>query len=129
LKLGRVRGLVEDDHRAFRSAASAVLKRVPNFVVCGLAGTAEEALEQAATLQPDLVLMDIRLPVMNGVDATQAITGRMPGTVVVLVSTYPPEDLPWDVAGCGAAGYLRKEDLSPQALLEFWERHASRTAT
>jgi hypothetical protein len=48
--------------------------------------------------------------------------------VVVLVSTYPPEDLPWDVSDCGAAGYLRKEDLSPKALELFWEQHAPTSA-
>jgi two-component system, NarL family, invasion response regulator UvrY len=119
-----VRVLVVDDHRGFRAAASAVLRRVSGFSVVGQAASAEEALEQCEALHPDLVLMDIRLPEMNGVDATRLLTGRAPDTVVVLVSTYPPEDLPWDVGGCGAAGYLRKEDLSPRALQEFWEQHS-----
>ncbi len=123
-----VRVLVVDDHRGFRAAASAVLRRISGFEVVGQAASAEEALEQAETLHPDLVLMDIRLPEMNGVDATRVLTGRAPDTVVVLVSTYPPEDLPWDVDDCGAAGYLRKEDLSPRALQEFWERHAPTSA-
>jgi DNA-binding NarL/FixJ family response regulator len=123
-----VRVLVVDDHRGFRAAASAVLRRVSGFSVVGQAASAEEALEQAEALHPDLVLMDIRLPGMNGVDATRLLTGRAPDTVVVLVSTYPPEDLPWAVDGCGAAGYLRKEDLSPRALQEFWEQHSPTSA-
>lgn len=123
-----VRVLVVDDHRGFRAAASAVLRRVPGFAVVGQAASGEEALDAAAELAPDLVLMDIRLPGMNGVDCTRVLTGRSPRTVVVLVSTYPREDLPWDVEGSGAAGYLRKEDLSPAALQEFWERHAPTTA-
>jgi DNA-binding NarL/FixJ family response regulator len=123
-----VRVLVVDDHRGFRAAAAAVLRRVPGFVVVGQAGSAEEALAAAPDVRPDLVLMDIRLPAMNGVDATRALVAHAPRTVVVLVSTYPPEDLPWDVAACGAAGYLRKEDLSPQALQQFWEEHAPTTA-
>jgi two-component system invasion response regulator UvrY len=113
---GEVRVLVVDDHRGFRAAASAVLRRVSGFSVVGQAASAEEALELADALHPDLVLMDIRLPEMNGVDATRMLTSRAPDTVVVLVSTYPPEDLPWDVDGCGAAGYLRKDDLTPAAL-------------
>lgn len=119
-----VRVLVVDDHRAFRAAAAAVLRRVPGFVVAGQAASGEEALECVETVRPDLVLMDIRLPQMNGVEATRTLTRLAPRTVVVLVSTYPSEDVPWDVGGCGAAGYLRKEDLSPQLLQSFWEQHA-----
>jgi DNA-binding NarL/FixJ family response regulator len=119
-----VRVLVVDDHRGFRTAAAAVLRRCAGFAVVGLAASAEEALEQAPVLLPHLVLMDVRLPGRSGVDATRDLVARLPGTVVVLVSTYPREDLPADLDACGAAGYLRKEDLSPTTLREVWDRHA-----
>jgi DNA-binding NarL/FixJ family response regulator len=118
-----VRVLVVDDSRAFRTVAASVLRRVPGFVSVGQAASAEEALAMLDSLQPDLVLMDIRLPGMNGVEATQILLQRAPGTVVVLCSTYQRQDLPWDVEGSGASGYLCKEDLSPEVIRRLWDGH------
>ena len=123
-----LRVLVADDQSMVRAGFRMLLSNEEDIDVVAEASNGLEAIEKTARFQPTLVLMDIRLPEMNGVDATRVLTGRSPDTVVVLVSTYPPEDLPWDVGGCGAAGYLRKEDLSPQALQEFWERHAPTSA-
>ena len=116
--------LVVDDQRPYRVVAAAVLRRVPGFVLVGEASTGEEAVEQVRALRPRLVLMDIRLPGVDGCEATRRVVDVAPGTVVVLCSTYRLEDLPYDVAGCGAAAYVHKEELRPELLRRLWDEHA-----
>ncbi len=77
-----VRVLVVDDQRPFRVAAAGVLRRTPGFVLTGEAESGEEAVEKARDLHPDLVLMDIRIPGIVGVEATKQLLAEMPGTVV-----------------------------------------------
>ena len=96
---GPVRVLVVDDQRPFRVAASAVLRRTPGFELVGEAASGEEAVERVAALAPDLVLMDITMPGMGGIEATRAITAaRRPRPVVFFCSTYAASDLPPDAA-------------------------------
>ena len=113
--------LVVDDQRPFRVAASAVLRRAPGFVLVGEAATGEEGVAQALALRPSLVLMDIRLPGIDGVEAARQVVAALPGTVVVLCSTYRREDLPYDIAGSGAAAYVHKEELRPDLLRRLWD--------
>jgi DNA-binding NarL/FixJ family response regulator len=109
--------LVVDDSAAFRLAAAAVLARTPGFRLAGHAVSAEEALDVVAVLLPDLVLLDVRLPGMSGVDAAPLLRATAPHPVVVLCSTYARTDLP-----PGADGpYLHKEELRPAALRSLWE--------
>jgi two-component system, NarL family, invasion response regulator UvrY len=112
----RVAVLVVDDQAPFRSAMRAVVGMVKGWRVVEEAGSGEEAVELAAQTRPDVVLMDINLPGINGIEATRAITGAAPGIRVVLLSTYAEDDLPEDARHCGAAGYIRKEDLTPRLL-------------
>lgn len=116
--------LVVDDQRPFRIAVRAVLRRAAGFVLAGEAETGEDALVAAAELNPDLVLMDINLPGIDGVSAGARILADSPETVVVLCSTYGRTDLPPAVAESGM-DYLHKEDLAPSVLQEIWRRHAS----
>ena len=120
---GNVGVLIVDDQAPFRSAARAVLSMTRGFGVVGEAETGSEAVELAAALGPDLVLMDINMPGMDGIEATRRIVADRPATLVVLVSTYTADDVPGDVDGCGAVAYLNKEDLAPRVLRELWETH------
>lgn len=116
-----VRVLVVDDQAPFRAAARGLVARLDGFAVVGEAGSGEEAVDLARRLAPDLVLMDIKLPGIDGLAATAQVLAERPGTVVVLLSTYPPEDLPAGALDAGAAAYLRKEDLTPEALRALWD--------
>jgi two-component system invasion response regulator UvrY len=113
---GTVRVLIVDDQAPFRSVAAAAVRLVRGWQVAGEAGTGEEAVRLAAELTPDVVLMDINLPGISGIEATRRIVAQRPGTAVVLVSTYALEDLPQDAASCGAVQYVRKDDLTPRLL-------------
>jgi DNA-binding NarL/FixJ family response regulator len=115
--------LVVDDQAPFRSAARAVLAMTPGFEIVGEAASGEEGVTLAEQLEPALVLMDINMPGINGIEATRQITSARPETVVVLLSTYSADDLPADARSCGAATYVNKEEFGPDVLRELWSEH------
>jgi two-component system, NarL family, invasion response regulator UvrY len=117
-----VRVLVVDDQRPFRAAASAVLRRMPDFLLVGEAETGEDGVRAATELRPDLVLMDVRLPGIDGIAAAGRIHAEIPASVVVLCSSYAREDLSITLDEPGVAGYLHKEELHGPALRELWAR-------
>ena len=117
-----VRVLVVDDQAPFRMAARMVLKRAEGFELVGEAATGEESVELVAELTPDLVLMDINMPGINGIEATRQIVAAAPKTVVFLCSTYQLGDLPPDAKTSGARAYVNKEELGPGVLSQLWER-------
>jgi two-component system, NarL family, invasion response regulator UvrY len=108
--------LVVDDQRPFRAAARGLLATADRLTVVGEATSGEEGVELAARLRPKVVLMDVRLPGIDGIEATRRILAIAPRTLVVLVSTHRQADLPPGWATCGAAAFLRKEDFSVEAL-------------
>lgn len=114
--------LVVDDQDPFRRAMAAVVEATDGFVVVGSVASGEESVEAVRTLQPDLVLMDVNLPVMSGVDATRQIRGLGGGAVVVLLSTYDEDE--FDQADCGAAAYVSKALFSPERLQQVWQSAA-----
>jgi DNA-binding NarL/FixJ family response regulator len=112
-----VRVLVVDDQSAFRRAAVLLIRSASGLTVVGEAASGEEAVIMARSLGPDLVLMDVRLPGINGPEATRQILAERPDTRIILMSTYEPGDLPGDLEGCGASRFLRKQDIDASALL------------
>lgn len=111
--------LIVDDQALFRAVARTVVSMVPGWQVVGEAATGEDAVARFDELRPGVVLMDINLPGINGIEATRRILDTEPAARVVLLSTYAADDLPADAQSCGAAGYVRKDDLTPTALREL----------
>jgi two-component system, NarL family, invasion response regulator UvrY len=111
-----VRVLVVDDQSLFRRAAAALVRSVDEFELVGEAESGEQAVEIATSLRPELVLMDVRLPGIDGAEATRRILEELPDTRIILISTYEPQDLPAAISGCGARALIRKQDLDAEAL-------------
>lgn len=116
-----VRVLIVDDQKPFRGAARTVVTLTPDFEVVGEAESGEEAVAKTAELQPDLVLMDINLPGINGIEAVRQIKAARAETVAFLLSTYSQNDLPSDARASGAAAYIHKEEFGPDILASLWE--------
>ena len=115
--------LVVDDQAPFRRAARAVLAATPGFDAVGEAESGEQAIDLVGSLAPALVLMDINMPGIDGIEASRRIVEGHPGTVVFLLSTYRADDLPAGALDCGAAGYIHKEDFGSAVLRDLWARH------
>ncbi|MDA8217881.1 MAG: response regulator transcription factor [Dehalococcoidales bacterium] len=104
-----IRLLLVDDHTLFRQGLASLLKSRGGMEVVGQAGDGIEAVRLARQLQPDVVLMDISMPGMNGVDATREITRSLPGVRVLVLGTPSYTDQLMPILRAGAAGYLLKE--------------------
>jgi two-component system invasion response regulator UvrY len=114
-----VRVLTVDDQAIFREAAREVIEATPGFEALADAASGAEALALVDALRPDLVLMDIRMPEMDGFETTRRLCASRPEAVVVLVSLEDSDDVP---AGreCGAAASVRKQDFCPGLLQRLW---------
>jgi len=117
--------LVVDDQAPFRLAAKAVLRRLTEFELAGEASSGHEAIELVDRLHPELVLMDINMPDMNGIEATRRILAAHPDVVVFLCSTYDVADLPPAAADSGAAAYVNKEQFGADMLRKLWAERSS----
>ena len=115
--------LIVDDQGPFRPAARAVLAATPWFDPVGEAESGEQALDMVEALAPALVLMDINMPGIGGIEASRRIVGDHPDTVVFLLSTYRADDLPEGAKSCGAAGSIHKEEFGSAVLQDLWDRH------
>ena len=116
---GDLRVLVVDDQPHFRRAAAKLIAAVDGFRLVGEASTGEEAVDLVATLGAELVLMDVRMPGMGGVEAARCILATSPATRVVLVSSSDVNALPSAVKSCGAERFLRKDQLGATTLAEL----------
>ncbi len=115
-----VRVLIVDDQAPFQRAMSAVIEETTGFEAVGEASSGEEAIVAADALLPDLVLMDVNLPGIDGVEATRRLRGRPTPPVVLLLSTYDEDAGARFVAECGAAGYVTKSAFGPDRLRQAW---------
>jgi two-component system, NarL family, response regulator DevR len=104
-----LRLLVVDDHEVVRQGLVALIDRREKFQVVAEAGSVEEALDAARRFQPDLVIMDVRLPDGSGIEACREIRAELPGTRVVMLTSYPDEEAVLSAIIAGASGYLLKQ--------------------
>jgi two-component system nitrate/nitrite response regulator NarL len=113
-----VRVLLVDDQPLFRTAISSLINAQDDFTVVGEAENGLQAIERAHELTPDLVVMDVEMPVMNGVEATKLLTEQMPGIRIVMLTVSDAEEHVFDAVRNGASGYLLK-DLRPDQLYDM----------
>lgn len=119
--------LVVDDQPFFRDAARAVLDALVGFCTVGEASSGLEAVVVVARLRPELVLIDVRMPGMSGIEAARRIMTSHPETVVVLISTDDfTDDAASSVRSCGAVAFVRKQDFGPSVLRAVWAQHGQR---
>ena len=103
--------MLVDDHQVVRRGVAGVIGDArPEWEVCGEASTGREAVAAAARLKPDVVVMDISMPDMNGLEATREILKNNPGTEVLILSVHESEQMVHDVLSAGARGYILKQD-------------------
>jgi DNA-binding NarL/FixJ family response regulator len=109
----RVRVLVVDDQRLMRDGIASLLSIQEGIDVVGTAGNGQEAIEQAQHLRPDVILMDVRMPVLDGVAATLQIRRHLPTCQVLMLTTFDDDEYISDALRAGACGYLLKDIPAP----------------
>ena len=104
-----IRLVIADDHPVYRDGLARLLSEIGGFDVVGVAADGVEAVELAASLAPDVVVMDIRMPNLDGIEATRRITAASPSTGVVVLSMFEEDELVFAAVRAGARGYLLKD--------------------
>jgi DNA-binding NarL/FixJ family response regulator len=116
-----LRVLLVDDHEVVRVGVGALIDRQPEMEVVGEAGTVREAVEQARLLAPDVVVLDVRLPGGTGLDACRQIKADRPGTRVIMLTSFPDDEVLFDAIASGADGYVLKQ-IGSDELIRALER-------
>jgi two-component system, NarL family, invasion response regulator UvrY len=120
--------LVVDDQPIFLRAVRQLIDATAGMFVVGEATRGEEAIELVQKLQPDLVLMDVCMPGLGGIQAAREIKAAHPSTIVALLSTTHPDELSCQAGSCPADARIWKSDLRPRVLEKVWQRHRPRPA-
>jgi DNA-binding NarL/FixJ family response regulator len=107
--MGTISVLLVDDHPVVRQGLRALLETAPDIVIAGEAGDGQEAVDTARKKHPSVIVMDLALPVLNGVDATQQITSQAFGARVLILSTYSHDESVTRAIEAGASGYIMKQ--------------------
>jgi len=118
--------IVVDDHPLARRAAAALVRASESLELVGSAASGAEALELAVRLRPDVVIMDVRMPELDGIETTRLLVSVLPEVRVVLISTGLVGDLPPGIADCGAAGFLNKQELTVDSLTAVIDRRGGK---
>jgi two-component system response regulator NreC len=105
-----LRILIADDHEMVRDGTRALIERQPGWEVCGLAATGREAVAQALELQPDIVIMDMSMPDLNGLDAAVQIKRRLPRTEILMFTAHETDELIREVFEAGAKSFIFKSE-------------------
>jgi DNA-binding NarL/FixJ family response regulator len=121
-----IRVVTIDDQAVFREAARAIIDHTPRFELVGEAGDGEAALELVREADPDVVILDVRLPGIDGFEVSRRLSSEEPPRVIVLVSSADPSELSDLARRCGAAALLRKHWLTPRLLRGLWVAHRRR---
>jgi two-component system, NarL family, invasion response regulator UvrY len=117
-----VRVLTVDDQELFRGVARDVIDATPGFEAVGEAKSGEEAIEAVERLAPELVLLDVRMPGMDGIEVARCLSAKHPETVVVLISIEEGIDVP-SAAQLDTVPLVRKQDFGPRLLRRLWQEH------
>ena len=117
-----------DDQGVFPQAARAVIEATEGFESLGEACSGEEALVLVDEVDPDLILIDVRMPGMNGIETAARLSALHPASTIVLVSSEEWEGLPAEAERCGAAAYLAKEQFCTAALRRLGMLHGARVS-
>lgn len=117
-----VRVLIVDDQEPFRSAARLVIELTEGFEVAGEAGNAADGMAMYTDLAPDLVLMDIKMPGMDGLEATRRILDDDPDACIVVLSTYEAGEFAERARQSGAIAFISKSDFGPGTLADAWSQ-------
>ena len=118
-----VRVLTVDDQAVFRGIAREVIDATPGFESVGEACSGEEALAAVAELDPQLVLLDVRMPGLDGIEVARQLLATHPGTLLVLISIEEPIDLPSAARVVKNVPLMRKQDFGPRMLKRIWREH------
>ena len=122
----KIRVLLADDHKVLRDGLCMLLESSGDIAVVGATGNGRDALRQAIQLKPDVVVMDIAMPELNGIDATQQIHERCPATRVVILSVYSTAEHIFRALRAGARGYLIKDSAGDEVLEAVKAIHSGR---
>ena len=117
-----VRVLIVDDQEPFRAAARMAVELTDGFDVVAESGSGQEALDAFRTLAPDLVLMDVQMPGMDGLEATRQLREMDATARVIVLSTYSADEFEQRALDAGAIAFVSKSDFTPDALSQVWSR-------
>lgn len=121
-----MRAIVADDHEVVRRGVRALVESHPGWTVCGEAANGREAVRLAQELHPDLVVLDVTMPEMNGLEATRAIRSSVPGAEVILLTVHDSDQLLDQAISAGARGYVLKDDAARHLMdaIDALSKHA-----
>ena len=121
---GKIRIMLVDDHTLVREGTAELLRRIPDFEIIAEAADGQRAVELAGELHPDVIVMDVRMPVLSGHEATRRISESMPEVKVLVLSAYDDDHFVFSLLQAGASGYLLKTAPIDELVRAIYQVHA-----